>query len=265
MGANGAGKTTTLRAIMGLISYDTGAITYDGNDISSQERKQFGYMPEERGLFAKDKVISQVQYFAGLKGISRESASERLMSLLDSFQISGFANEMLGKLSLGNQQRIQLIVALINNPQFLFLDEPFSGLDPIGIELMTQVLRERAKTGAGIIFSSHQLSLVEQICDRVIILDSGQVVLEGSVTAIKRLLPSKYRVRTLSLPVSWVNGWDVQEITRDHEGVVFSILDQSDSYYFDRVLRHILSFGPVSGITESLPSLVEIYRSLVRQ
>ena len=175
VGRNGSGKTTTMRSIMNLLNYEKGNILFRGSPISDLNRNRLGYMPEERGLFAKQDVIRQIQYFAQLQGMQRNGLVDLIRSALEEFELS-VEKTTLGKLSLGNQQRVQIIVALIHNPELLILDEPFSGLDPLATTQLLKILRKRVEEGKSVIFSSHQLGLVEQVCQRIIVLDEGQII-----------------------------------------------------------------------------------------
>jgi ABC-2 type transport system ATP-binding protein len=176
IGANGSGKTTTMRAILGLLEIDAGEIVIDGQNRSkiSKPTPLLGYMPEERGLYQKQGVRSQLQYFAELQGMNRKIAGIRVKSLLERMQLNKHDHKLLGDLSLGNQQRAQLIAALIHNPRYLVLDEPFSGLDPTGLESILSVLNEESSNGVGILFSSHVLPHVQEISDRILILNHGR-------------------------------------------------------------------------------------------
>ncbi|WP_124039002.1 ABC transporter ATP-binding protein [Neoactinobaculum massilliense] len=185
VGANGAGKTTTMRIILGLLSKDAGTVTWNGAPIDFEARKQVGYMPEERGLYPKAKVETQLLYFAGLHGLSRVLAAQRVKFWTDRLGVGNRRGDAVQKLSLGNQQRVQLAAALVSNPKLLILDEPFSGLDPVAVDVMSEVLREAAGTGVPVIFSSHQLDLVERLCDRVGILSSGRMEAVGTIDELR--------------------------------------------------------------------------------
>lgn len=186
LGINGSGKTTTMRVIMGVLEADSGAVIYDGKPVSLKDRVRFGYMPEERGLYQKMKVREQVEYFAKLYGSSPRQARTRTNELMERLQISQHANSAVQALSLGNQQRAQLAVALVHEPVLLILDEPFSGLDPSATSAVAEVLRERADKGVGVLFSSHQLDLLERLVDSVSILHEGIVVLSGSEAKLRQ-------------------------------------------------------------------------------
>jgi ABC-2 type transport system ATP-binding protein len=182
IGANGSGKTTTMRAILGLLEIDEGEIEVDGEDRSSISTPSslLGYMPEERGLYQKQAIKSQLQYFGELQGLNRKVVAARIDSLLERLQLGKHLHKTLGDLSLGNQQRVQLIVSLLHSPRYLILDEPFSGLDPTGVHALLSVLNEESDSGVGILFSSHVLPYVEEISDRIYILNNGRAHLYKS-------------------------------------------------------------------------------------
>jgi len=185
VGANGAGKSTTMRIIMGSLISDEGEVLWikDGQQvpIDAYHRRLVGYMPEERGLYPKMKVADQLTYLARLHGLSRHEATSAANSWMERLAVEQRAGDEVQKLSLGNQQRVQLAAALVSDPELLVLDEPFSGLDPVAVDVMSEVLRERAQAGVGTLFSSHQLDVVERLCDRVVIIRSGKLVADGTV------------------------------------------------------------------------------------
>lgn len=185
LGPNGAGKTTAMRSIFELIHLDGGEVLWSGRRISHAERQRFGYMPEERGLYPRMRVAEQVEYFARLHGLDSNTASAAARGWLDRLGIGGQQNARLEELSHGNQQRIQLAVALVHSPDLLVLDEPFAGLDPLGVAALGDAIREEASRGAAVVFSSHQLDLVEDICDDIAVIDHGRTVLSGSLQDIR--------------------------------------------------------------------------------
>ena len=192
LGPNGAGKTTAMRSILGLIRPDSGTVTWDGEPLDHHVRLRFGYMPEERGLYPKMKVGEQLAYFARLSGLGGAAASTAVAQWLDRLQLSDRAGSRLEDLSHGNQQRVQLAAALIHSPVLAVLDEPFSGLDPIGVDTMAEILREMAAGGVSVLFSSHQLDLVEDICEDVVIVNRGKVVVSGPVEELRLRSPLRH-------------------------------------------------------------------------
>ena len=181
LGPNGAGKTTTMRAIFGLIALDAGEVRWDGRRIDHAARRSFGYLPEERGLYPSMRVMEQLCYLGQLRGLSRAQAKGEASRWLDELGLADRAGDELESLSLGNQQRVQLISSLIHRPQVLVLDEPFSGLDPIAVDALSKVLTGEARRGATVVFSSHQLDLVEDLCERAIVVERGRVVAQGTI------------------------------------------------------------------------------------
>lgn len=185
LGRNGAGKTTTIRIIMGVFPPDAGQILVDGKPIHDGD-VNFGYLPEERGLYPKQKIIDQMIYIGRLRGLTRQAAKKNAEYWLGRLDMSAHRNDLLRTLSKGNQQKIQLGVCLLHNPDVIILDEPFSGLDPVNAQLLKDVVTELAAAGKTVIFSSHQMSYVEEFCDSIAMLDKGRIALEGNLRAIKR-------------------------------------------------------------------------------
>ena len=181
LGPNGAGKTTTMRAVFGLTALDSGAVRIDGHPISAADRRRFGYLPEERGLYPDMKVADQLRFLGRLRGMSRADVDRAAGRWLDELGLGDRTADQLEDLSLGNQQRVQLIGALLHRPDVLVLDEPFSGLDPVAVDALSTVLVGEARRGATVLFSSHQLDLVEDLCERAVVVDRGRVVAEGTI------------------------------------------------------------------------------------
>jgi len=185
VGANGAGKSTAMRIAMGVLAADDGDVRWNGRPIGFGTRRQFGYMPEQRGLYPKMRIAEQVAYLGQLRGMSASDAQAAAHRWLKRLQVAAEPDALLQNLSLGNQQRVQLAAALVHEPGLLILDEPFSGLDPIGVDTMSEVLRERAAAGVAVLFSSHQLELVEQLCQRVTIITGGRLVATGTLAQLR--------------------------------------------------------------------------------
>ncbi len=191
LGPNGAGKTTAMRAVFGLVDLDAGEVRWRGAPIGPDERTRFGYMPEERGLYPRMRVRDQLTYLGELCGGTSTEARRSVDTWLERFGLSGRAGDRLDALSHGNQQRVQLIAALVNQPDLLVLDEPFSGLDPIAVASMSELLAEVAAGGATVLFSSHQLDLVEDLCEDVVIIDHGRVVVAGDLDELRAAVPQR--------------------------------------------------------------------------
>lgn len=210
LGRNGAGKTTSIRILMDVFPCDSGEILFDGEPID-YDKVHFGYLPEERGLYPKKKIIDQLVYFAELKGLSRAQALKASDYWLDRLGMTEYRDKRLDTLSKGNQQKIQLITALAHDPQVVILDEPFSGLDPVNAMLLKDVIKEVIAKGRIVLFSSHQMSYIEEFCDSIAIINSGRVVLSGDLSDIKRNYP---RNRLIVRSPQW------KQIAKDFPGSI---------------------------------------------
>jgi ABC-2 type transport system ATP-binding protein len=262
VGANGAGKTTTMRIILGVLAADSGQVTWRGAALDRPTRQRFGYMPEERGLYPKMSVTDQIVYLGQLHGMSRDDARRRTAELLERLSLAERADDHVEKLSLGNQQRVQVAAALVHDPEVLILDEPFSGLDPLAVETVLDVLRERAAAGAPVLFSSHQLALVERLCDDLVIIADGMIRAAGS----RAELQASYAEPRYAIEVAADAGW-----LRDQPGVTLvdldgprAVLDLSTGADDQEVLRAALARGPVRSFGPVQPSLTEIFREVAR-
>ncbi len=194
VGSNGAGKSTTMRIVMGVLAADSGAVTWMGAPVDAAIRRTIGYMPEERGLYPRMKVAEQLVYLARLHGLSASAAKAAAERWTERLGLEGRRGDEVQSLSLGNQQRVQLAAALVSDPELLILDEPFSGLDPVAVDVMSQVLLERAAAGVPTLFSSHQLDVVERLCDRVVIIRSGRLVADGTIPELQATETPRWRV-----------------------------------------------------------------------
>jgi len=230
LGPNGAGKTTTMRCIFGLAVPETGEVSWDGRPVEADTRLRFGYMPEQRGLYPRMRVGEQLAYFAQHHGLSGRDARTRTAAWLDRFGLADRAKSKLEDLSHGNQQRIQLATALVHDPELLVLDEPFSGLDPLGVQTMTEVLRERAAAGVGVVFSSHQLDLVEEVCEDVVIVSRGRVVADGEIDALKSASGRRHlEVEVAGNDGAWLDGLSsASVIERDGDWVKLLVDEHVD-------------------------------------
>ena len=189
LGPNGAGKTTTMRAILGVLDPNAGCVTWQGVPIDDARRCRIGYMPEERGLYPRMKVLEQVVYFGRLAGMSAGAARASALAWLERLGLAERTDANVADLSHGNQQRVQLAVALVHDPELLVLDEPFSGLDPLAVTTMSTIIAERSRAGTAVLFSSHQLDLVEDVCDDVVVIDHGRVVVRGPLAELREKAP----------------------------------------------------------------------------
>jgi ABC-2 type transport system ATP-binding protein len=259
VGGNGAGKTTTMRMIMGVLRPDAGEVLWNGRPMTAADRQRFGYMPEERGLYPKQKVADQLTYLGELSGLSRADARASIAEHLERFSLSDRAGDRVEALSLGNQQRVQIIAALIHDPTALVLDEPFSGLDPAAVDAMADVLRDRAAAGVPVLFSSHQLDLVERLCDSLVVLARGSVVAQGTVAALRGHGPTRDRLVTGG-DVGWVR--DLRGIhVHDVDGSA-ALLELEEQGAEQAVLREAVRRGPVQEFARVVPPLSEIYREV---
>src|SRR3954464_11657939 len=186
VGSNGAGKAQTMRIVLGVLEADAGEVRWDGALVDHHVRRRIGYMPEERGLYPRMRVGDQLVYLARLHGMGAADARRSMEHWTEVLGVDARRNDEVLKLSLGNQQRVQLAAALVHHPEILVLDEPFSGLDPVAVDVMSGVLREQAAAGVPVLFSSHQLELVEALCDRVGIIKSGSLVAFGDIESLRR-------------------------------------------------------------------------------
>ena len=260
LGPNGAGKTTAMRAVFGLIRPDFGSVSWNGASVGPAERMRFGYMPEERGLYPKMKVRDQLVHFSRLSGLSRSEANEAVDHWLGVLGLAGRGGGKLDDLSHGNQQRAQLAAALTHNPELLILDEPFAGLDPIGVESLAGTLRELASGGATIVFSSHQLDLVEDVCQDVAIINEGRVVLSGRLDDIK----NRSTKRRLTIDVNaapWIPDTPGVEVV-DGPGPSHCIVD--DDAPIADLLQGANAAGVVNRFVFEPPRLTDLFREAVR-
>ena len=192
LGPNGAGKTTAMRAVFGLVELDAGTVRWQGRPVTAAERVRFGYMPEERGLYPRMRVRDQLVYLGQLCGRAAKDVGRSVDGWLERLGLAGRAGDRLDALSHGNQQRVQLIAALVGDPALLVLDEPFAGLDPIAMGAMGELLSDAAAGGVTVLFSSHQLDLVEDLCQDVVIIDHGRVVLAGELAELRAKVPQRF-------------------------------------------------------------------------
>ena len=261
VGRNGAGKTTTMRVVCGLLAADAGSVTWDGEPIDARVRERIGYMPEERGLYSKMRIADQLEYLGVLDGASHKDARVAACSWLDRLGLGGRVSARVEELSHGNQQRVQLAAALVHGPDLLILDEPFAGLDPIATDVMAEVLRGEAARGVPVIFSSHQLELVEQLCESVAIIDQGRLVACGAVDELRTAGPRMVRVDVRDAPPDWLDALtDVELVERTDGRAVFRLEASTDP---ERILDAARRAGSVTHFAELQPSLAELFREVV--
>lgn len=272
VGGNGAGKTTTMRILLGVLAANSGSVIFDGNPLTAGDRSRFGYMPEERGLYPKMKVSEQLVYLGRLHGLSAQAARGEVDTLLERLGLSERGNDTLESLSLGNQQRAQIAAALVHRPNALVLDEPFSGLDPMAVEVVLGVLRDYAAQGIPVLFSSHQLDIVERLCDDVVVIGGGRILAAGS----RESLRAEHSGNEFELELAGVSadaGW-----VRDQAGVRVTHLDggyvrfaTDDEAEAQRILARAVAAVDGSAIETKVqrfgkitPSLAQIFQEVVR-
>jgi len=261
VGSNGAGKTTAMRVILGVLAADAGEVRWAGRPLTLETRRQIGYMPEERGLYPKMQVGEQLIYLARLHGMSTSAAQKSVRTWTERLGVAGRLGDEVQKLSLGNQQRVQLAASLVHDPRILVLDEPFSGLDPVAVDVMSQVLREKADEGIPVMFSSHQLDLVERLCDRVGIVRSGQMVAAGPVDELRAGDTARLVVLAPQAPPGWADRLPGVRSSTEVDGRTLVVLDRGADDQV--VLRQALETGPVHEFAERRPSLTELFRDVV--
>ena len=257
LGANGAGKTTTMRMVLGLILPDSGNIRYRGKPYSEDQLRMLGYLPEERGMYPKIRVSDQIIYLGQLRGMTRADADRSLKAWLDKFGIPEYYGKKVEELSKGNQQKIQFIAAVIHRPQILILDEAFSGLDPVNVELLKATVKELRDGGASIVFSTHRMEHVEELCRNITIMHKSNPVLQGSLREIKRRFPQE-RVRLAAdgdlSGLERIPG--VRAVSRGEQGCEI-VIERPETA--QDILRYAMSRGPVRKFELLEPTLNEIF------
>ena len=258
VGGNGAGKTTTMRMIMGVLAPNGGEVLWNGAPITVEQRRDFGYMPEERGLYPRMNLVDQLVFLARLHGMTPSDAKDRARELLTHFDLDERRNDLLDSLSLGNQQRVQIAAALIHRPTALILDEPFSGLDPLAVDSMVELLSAETGPDVPVLFSSHQLELVERLCDDLVVLAKGRVVASGSSAELRARGPEQFRV-VLTREAALADA-GVHVVRRDGE-VAFIEAPGRD---VGEVARDLAARGAVSEFSRHVEPLSTIFREVTR-
>ncbi len=259
VGPNGAGKTTAMRTVLGLVTPDAGSVHWRGHAVTEADRRRFGYMPEERGLYPRMRVADQLVYLGRLSGLTASAAGREADRWLDALGLGDRKTARLDDLSHGNQQRVQLAAALVHDPELLVLDEPFSGLDPIAMDAMSALLTELAHDGAAVLFSSHQLDVVEHLCEDVVVIDRGHVVMTGDLDAIREAAADRYLDVTVARdPERLLHLRDAAVVAHDGNRVRL------------RIPRHIEPVTLVAGVDGDVvrfayepPTLSELFRAAV--
>lgn len=264
VGPNGAGKTTLLRVLLGVLTPDTGSVLTDGKPVTSVDRRRWGYMPQERGLYPAMPVGEQVIYFGRLHGLSRAEATRRAHALLEELDLEDRWADRTDKLSGGMQQRLQMATALVHEPDVIILDEPFNGLDPVAVANLSDTLRQRAKAGCIVLFSSHQLDLVQDLCEVITMIDHGHTVLEGSVADLRASSGLRQlRLHIVGALPSWIDAFPGVDIMSEQADEIrvgippgvdpLAVLDAA------RAAGHVSDFGL------DLPTLSQLFLAAAEQ
>lgn len=262
VGGNGAGKTTTMRIMLGVLGRDAGEVTLNGEPVTAADRRLFGYMPEERGLYPKMKVLEHIVYLARLHGFSKTDATTRATALLEELGLGERLTDNVETLSLGNQQRAQIAAALVHDPEVLILDEPFSGLDPIAVDVVANVLQTRAAQGVSVLFSSHQLDVVERLCDDLVIIAGGTIRAAGTREGLR----AEHATRRFELVSGTDAGW-----LRDEPGVEvvdfdggYALFEADSDETVQRVLQRAVAAGDVTTFAPRRPTLAQIFTEVIQ-
>ncbi|CAL4861068.1 ATP-binding cassette domain-containing protein [Microbacterium sp. MM2322] len=262
VGGNGAGKTTTMRIMLGVLGRDAGEVTLNGAPVTAADRRRFGYMPEERGLYPKMKVLEHIVYLARLHGFSKTDATTRATALLEELGLGERLEDNVETLSLGNQQRAQIAAALVHDPEVLILDEPFSGLDPLAVDVVANVLQGRAAQGTSVLFSSHQLDVVERLCDDLVIIAAGTIRAAGTRDGLR----AEHATRRFELVSGADAGW-----LRDEPGVEvvdfdggYALFEADSDETVQRVLQRAVAAGDVTTFAPRRPSLAQIFTEVIQ-
>jgi ABC-2 type transport system ATP-binding protein len=257
LGANGAGKTTTFRMILGLLNANEGRITWNNKPINYKTSPEIGYLPEERGLYPKMKVEEQLIFLGQLRGMNKTDAKAGLKNWLDRMEIPHYANKKVEELSKGNQQKIQVIASLLHNPKLLILDEPFSGLDPVNVELLKEAIIEFRNSGATIVFSSHRMDHVEELCEELSIIHHGKQIVSGTLREVKQSF-GKQNVRIHSdndlSKLASISG--VTSVSKSIEGALYQV---ESEHIANKLLTAALESGPIRHFAIEEPSLQDIF------
>jgi ABC-2 type transport system ATP-binding protein len=261
VGPNGAGKTTAMRIVLGVLQADSGEVRWRGKRVDTAVRRRFGYMPEERGLYPKMRVLDQLAYLGRLHGLEAGDARARSLRTIEILGVADRVNDRTETLSLGNQQRVQLAAALAHEPEVLVLDEPFSGLDPVGVDTLAGVLREQAAAGVPVVFSSHQLELVERLCESVVMINVGRIVAAGRISDLRAADARRLvRVEVAGQAPEWTRLAGVTVVEKLASGAVLELSDgtlPNDVLDLARAASEVRWFGVVQ------PSLPDIFRRVV--
>jgi ABC-2 type transport system ATP-binding protein len=260
LGANGAGKTTTMRMILDILRPDSGRITWNGKEVREVPRRSWGYLPEERGLYPKMKVDEQLLFLARLNGLSKQAAGKELDEWFERFQINANRKKKIEELSKGNQQKVQFLAAILHDPAILIMDEPFSGLDPVNANVLKEAFLEMHRRGKTIIFSTHQLEQVEELCQDVVIINKGQTIVQGSVREVKH--QHGRNVARLKLDndaeARWLDTLEGVQVTKRRQDYIEMQIQANlnPNFIVEAALQH---GGTISRFELAEPSLTDIF------
>lgn len=263
LGPNGAGKTTAMRCIFGLVAPDAGTLRWDGAPIDRAARLRFGYMPEERGLYPQMPLREQLVYFARLSGLDRRTAAAGAERWLTRLGLADRGAARLETLSHGNQQRAQLAAALVHDPVALILDEPFAGLDPLAVDSLAAIIAELAWTGVAVLFSSHQLDLVEHVCEDVVVLDHGRVVLAGELEALRAASAHRYLMVAFRDTACWAPELEHARVLTAQAGE--TRLELTGDVDLPGLARAAGEAGEVARFSLEPPALSDLFHAAVRR
>jgi ABC-2 type transport system ATP-binding protein len=261
LGPNGAGKTTAMRCVFGLVRPDRGDVRWCGSPVDREARLRFGYMPEERGLYPHMRVRPQLEYLARLSGLGRRSAAAGAARWLERLGLGERGEDRLDALSHGNQQRVQLAAALVHDPVLLILDEPFAGLDPLGVEALSAVIGELARAGTAVMFSSHQLDLVEHVCQDVAVIDHGRVVMQGELERLRAASGRRYLAVGFRGSSRWTPAFEHARVLSAEPGR--TRLEISDGADLEALAKLARSAGDVTRFSLEPPALPDLFHEAV--
>lgn len=259
IGQNGAGKTTTFRLILDFLKADQGSVLWNGHPLTKEDYNIIGYLPEERGLYPKVSIEEQLIYFAQLRGMTRQDAKGKIDYWMDKFQVKGKKTDKVKTLSKGNQQKVQLIATLLHQPKLVILDEPFSGLDPVNASILEAGIKELRDQGSCVIFSSHNMNNVEEICDHLVMLRNGALVLKGTVSQIREQFGRTKLFLESDLTMEALQAMPgVKNVFKNTEG--FQVLDLENPDYGKAIFTQVTKNGYIATFSQQPPTLDEIFR-----
>jgi ABC-2 type transport system ATP-binding protein len=256
LGPNGAGKTTLIRILLGVLTPQRGTVAYEGHPVGARDRRTWGYMPQERGLYRDMRVLDLLVWIARLHGLDRVAGARNARALLEKLDLGEREREKVSSLSGGMAQRVQLAAAMVHDPPLLVLDEPFAGLDPVAVRFLSDVITEHTRAGKNLLFSSHQLDLVEDLCETITLIDRGQVVLEGDLRRLKADSPNRWLRVDVTVESGWVDPRAAEVSASDASGTRLRLAPHADP---GAVLDGIRSHAPVADFGVEAPTLSELF------